>query len=831
MTRGVAGALVLAAAVYAGARGVGGIPPVGPLLDPAHGVWAHARPGPDDVHATIPGLAGPVEVRYDRRGVPHIFARTEADAYRALGYAVARDRLFQLYLQTRAASGRLTELGGASLLGQDRQMRRLGLPRAAERTWAALGDTSRSARIVRAYADGVNAYIRALPPARYPLEFRLLGLQPTTWRPVNSMYLLARMGWTLAYLAPELARAAAAARVGDAAAAALFPAHSPIQQPIVPTGDAAPAFEFHPLPPPGAPDTTATLLAGAGRTFFPGAGDVAVPTRARASNNWVVAPRRTANGYALLAGDPHLELSLPSIWYEAQLVVPGKLDVYGVTIPGAPGIILGFNQDVAWSFTNTGADVLDFYRETVDDTLHPTRYLLDGTWRPLERRVERYRAPDGHRLATDTLYFTHRGPMRREPGGWVSMRWTVLQRQDALAGILGMSHARSAEGVEAAMSRSFWAPAQNVAAADRDGHIAIRSVGHFPIRPDDGSGMVVRDGSTTRSDWTGFARVAELPEAHDPTQGFLASANQDPVTPGESDLYLGAGGVAPWRAIRINRLLRTHDQVTPDDMRRFQTDVTSERARLFVPYFVAAAKRVAASPAPGVDTATLGRAARLLDGWDRRFARDDERGVLFVAAMRALTDRTWDELLAPAARGTLPHRVATPSEAVLAELCDDPTSPWWDDHRTPVVEHRDDILAASLVAGYQAVRARYGAPETGGWRWDRVQHANIYHLLRIPALSALQLPPPGGPSTLSPSSGTGTAGSSWRMVVELAPQIRAWGALPGGESGDPASPHYRDHLAGWIAGSLDRLYLPTAPAGMDSAHTEATVILTPEARR
>ena len=284
-----------------------------------------------------------------------------------------------------------------------------------------------------------------------PLEFRLLGKNSVPrWESLNSILLFNRLGWTLAYIVPELERALAASRVGAAAAASLFPENSPIQEPIQPNGRKAPRFDFNHLTPPGAADTdvSQTLIAALG-DFLPasatalreGEGD----ERVFASNNWAVSPRRSAKGNALLAGDPHLELTLPSIWYEAQLAVPGALDVYGVTVPGLPGIVIGFNRDIAWTFTNTGADVLDFYTEKVDNAAHPTKYLVDGTWRPLSERIERYQGTKGETLAVDTLYFTHRGPLRRENGQWLSMRWTVLEPSNETEGFRLAAKARDAD--------------------------------------------------------------------------------------------------------------------------------------------------------------------------------------------------------------------------------------------------------------------------------------------------------------------------------------------------------------------------------------------------
>jgi penicillin G amidase len=818
--------VVLLAGLFVGARPIGPAPALGSFLEPAHGVWSLARAAvPErDASTRVAGLGAEVSVVYDDRAVPHIFARSEADAYRALGYVVARDRLFQLYVQTLAASGRLTELGGAAALDLDREMRRLGLPRAAERRMAA-ADTSVSMRLAGAYAEGVNAYIDAMPAAELPLEFRLLGKRPPRWEPIDSYLLLERMGWTLAYVSLEHDRAAAAALVGSAAAAELFPDNSPIQEPIVPNGQHAPRFDTRPLPPPGAPDSASLVVAAASDAWLPSlrlAQSASDDDAARwmASNNWAVSPSRSATSHALLAGDPHLDLSLPSLWYEAHLVVPGALDVYGVTIPGAPGIVIGFNRDVAWTFTNTGADVMDFYAEVVDDDAHPTRYRVDGAWRPLERRVEVYRGKNGETIAADTLYFTHRGPLQRVRGRWLSMRWTVLEDGRELDAFINGAHSRSAAELEEAMSRSYRAPAQNMLAADRAGHIAIRSVGRYPIRPGNGGGSGLFDGTTSTSDWTGDAEVARWPQAADPAQGYLASANQQPMDPTTTSLWFG-GNYEPWRAVRINALLRADSTVTVDDMRRFQTDPASARADYFVPFFLAAGRRVAAR-GTGPSARVLEEALRVLARWDRRYTTSNTGAVLFEAALREVAMQTWDELATPAG-----GRRPTPPSAVLARLMADSTSRWWDDRGTPAVEDRDAILASALASAFLATRQRYGPPESDGWRWSNIRHANINHLLRIPALSALELPVSGGPGTLSPITASGTNGPSWRMVVELGPTPHAWVTYPGGQSGNPASARYRDRIPQWLAGQLEAVHVPPTLDALPPAQRSATLTMQP----
>ena len=822
MRRLVIALVVLTLVVVTGTRATGPVPPLGPFLEPAHGVWALARTPATDRAAPVAGLGSAVEVIYDDRAVPHVFATRELDAYRALGFVVARDRLFQLWLQTMAASGRLTEVAGARALPLDREMRRMGLPRAAERKMAAAGDTGQASRIAAAYADGVNAWIATMPAAELPLEFRLLGISPPRWSPVDSYHLLNRMGWILAGLSVERDRDRAAARVGRAAADALFPDVVPIQEPVQPDGGGRPRIRPVTLPPPGAPDSGARTVAASMAAVMPQSSHRAHawPDEApsMASNNWAVAPRRTAGGHALLAGDPHLELSLPAIWYEAHLVVPGALDTYGVTIPGAPAIVIGFNREVAWTFTNSGSDVMDFYDETVDDVRRPTRYRLDGAWQPVEARIEHYRDRGGHVIAVDTVFYTHRGPMHAVGGRWRSMRWTVLEGGGELAGFANGARARTAAELQAAMSASYESPAQNMLAADRGGHIAIRTTGRFPIRAGDGNGARVRDGSTRASDWRGALTPEMYPQASDPAQGFLASANQQPIDPSTTAQWWG-GSYDPWRALRINALLRADSAVTPDAMRRYQTDRGSARADMFVPFFLGAAQRLATNGDTGTLSSLVG-GALVLGAWDRRYTHDDKHAVLFEAAMRELATRTWDEL-----RGEGPRVV--PSSAMLAALLADTASAWWDDRSTPMREVRDDILAASLVAAMRDTERARGAPGSDGWRWERAQRTNIPHLLQLPGLSARDLPPSGGPGTLSPTVGSGVFGASWRMVVELGPTVRAWVTYPGGQSGSAASARYRDRLPTWLAGQLEPARVPATAGALSAAQRSGTVRLTP----
>lgn len=790
-------AALLVAGLYVGARPIGPLPALGTFLDPAGGIWASVRSAtlPEDVTHDVPGLDTEVRIVYDDWRVPHIFAESVEDAVRGLGYAVARDRLFQLELQTRAAAGTLTELVGEVALDVDRRSRRLALAWAAERDFSRIEPESEIAAYLQAYSDGVNAWMAEMSPAEVPLEYRLLGREPMAWQPQYSLYLLKQMGWTLSMLDTERRKNAAAGLVGREAADGLFPVNSPIQEPIEPNGEGAARFEAVVLPPPGDPVPAMVTQLEAMSAFL---GPLEVHDgrsgeMVLGSNNWAVGPSRSAEGHAILAGDPHLDFTLPSIWYEAHLVVPGELDVYGVTIPGTPTITIGFNRDLAWTFTNTGSDVMDLYRETVDDVAAPGSYLLDGEWLPLDERVEEYLSPRGSVLAVDTILHTHRGPVSQSGGEHLSLRWTVLEGQGELAALMGVNQAGSVDEWMAAME-SWVAPTQNGLVADRQGNIAIRATGRYPIRPARTGGDWAYDGASSNNDWQGYRPVASYPGSVNPAQGYLASSNQQPVDPTIDDRYLGANWPSPWRAMRINELLRQDSLFTAADFASFQTDPGSPRADVFVSAFLEAST--------GADGPT--ESGMLLAEWDRRYTVDNTRAALFERAMRELQNRTWDELTDSNGR-----RLVTPRTAILATLLRDPGNAWWDVRSTPdVVETRDDVLSASLATALEGARDTYGHESDGGWVWSRVATANVDHVLSFSPFSARDLPIRGGPETLSPNAGNGGNGASWRMVVELGEEVEGRGIYPGGQSGHPLSSAYKQQIEDWVGGRLRPLRFP-----------------------
>lgn len=829
--------LVGICATWAGVFGAGPLPPLGKALSPSEGLWVNALNDlPRDASGTIESLDAAVGVVYDQRSVPHIFASSELDAYRALGYVVARDRLFQLELQSRAGEGTLTELVGSAALSMDKETRQLGMPRAARLRMAALDKNGRLMQILNAYSDGINAYRRTLSQAQYPAEYKLLNKAPREWLPEYSLHLFNRMGYTLAYSPTELTLLRARALVGDSAARALFDTDSPVQEPIQPSHRSEPRSLALHIPAPGQPDTAAAralaAMGGGSRSLF-GWSRVEGMTQAErdelesqfafASNNWAVSPTRSATGNALLAGDPHLELTLPSIWYEAHMVVPGVMDAGGVTIPGMPGVVIGYTRALAWSFTNTGADVMDFWREKVDDVNHPTRYELDGELVPLtDIRVEEYRDNRGKVIDVDTVYYTHRGPMEKVGNEWLSMRWTVLEAGDELLAFPAAQHAQTATAFLDSMAIHFHAPAQNIIVADTAGSIAIRSTGRFPIRADSSRGNDIFQGNTRSTDWIGYRPVERYPQGLNPSQGYLASANQQPIDPLDDHLYFGVDGQYEiWRALQINRLLRADSAITRSRMREFQTAPGSVRADDFAPAFVIAAKaRIAA----GDTSRSLAAASELLASWDRQYTRNNTGAKLFETALSMAGVLLYDEFVPTGASRPSPM----PSESRLLQLVRDSTNAWWDRIDTrDVKEDRDMILSRALAGAYDSLVVEYGDPKAHPWVWGSVSPARPTHLLKLAGFNAPETPIDGGRGTLNPSVASKRAnfGASWRMVVEFGKSPVVNATYPGGQSGNPASQRYLDRLPQWASGTLDSVRIPKVASDIEASDVRATLRL------
>jgi penicillin amidase len=470
----------------------------------------------------------------------------------------------------------------------------------------------------------------------------------------------------------------------------------------------------------------------------------------------------------------HLNLSLPALWYEAHLVSP-DMNLYGVTIPGAPAIVEGITETTAWAFTNTGSDQIDYYvLETNEDQ---TEYLFDGSMVPFEVHSDTIFVADQAPIIEERLYSRY-GPVFLDGDHVTTIRWVGHDRSRSAEALWNMGHARTYTQFEKALE--FWdSPMQNILFASRDDTVAIRSTGHLPIRAGaDGSGVL--DGSSGENIWSGRVPFKELPHSINPDQGYLASANQQPADP-SYPYYLGSDWREGYRSLRINKLLSDQERHTVNDIMSYQADVHVVQADHFIPFLD--------------DLSGLSEnAARIRDvlvEWDRETRTDQAEPLLFDYFLNDFVDQVWDE---PVFDGR-----PDPGDMTVYYLLEtDPESRWFDVESTTERENASKLLRDAL----ESTATRYFAELTDNkddLRWGRHNHLLLKHLTRSEALRPLWRGPfeyPGYRATLSPSgSRMNTFSASWRVVVDFSSvPPNAYGIYPGGQSGNPFSTRYDENV-------------------------------------
>jgi penicillin amidase len=801
-------ALVLAAAAFwaLGSRH-GTFPALGPLLDPFAGFWRNGDRSDEIPEALdLAGLREEVRVAWDERHVPHIFARNDHDLFLAQGYVAATLRLWQMDFQSRYTAGRISEIVGRAGLRQDIFNRRFGLPAAAERALAALRADSKTWEALQAFTIGVNAHIRSLRRRDLPVEFKILGYEPEPWTELKCALLLKAMSYSLTAYNMDAAMTRMRDWGSDWAKALerLFPFRPPLVDPVIPPGT---PWDFTPVTASGinaggpepaeggadakdvAPERSARTDPGtppAPAMFFePGDG-----TRpALGSNNWAVSGRLARDGAPILCNDMHLELSLPAVWYEIQLAAPG-LNVRGVAFPATPLVIAGYNDDVAWGFTNGTDDVVDWYDITFKDATR-AEYLFGGEWLPIEVREERIEVRGGGTVV-DKVVSTRHGPIVRWPEepafpnmnvpAGAALRWLAHDPSNEFTTLDALNRAKGYDDYVDAL-KSWACPAQNFAYADRDGTIALWHNGAFPLRRR-GQGRFVLDGAAPSDDWGGWVPRDQVPHVKDPARGFVSSANQAPAD--ESyPYYLGWDYASFERGARINEILGAARDVTPEDMVRMQTDVVDVRARAVLPVLLEVLRGRAV-------TDTERRCAEALEDWNCEARASSVAPTVFRQLWNEIHRLTWDDETT-AAMGPM----SRPASQVLVDLMlNEPDAPWFDDRATPERESFPEIAVRALREAAANLEKRLG-PFGEGWRWGRVKGTQLRHLARIPGFGR-KLEADGVSQVIDAIDAVW--GPSWRMVVELGPEVRAWGNFPGGQSGEPGSKFYDDRVDDWAAG-------------------------------
>lgn len=752
------------------------------------GVYAVLRASLPVLDGELPlaGLTAPVEVAFDARGIPAISARTREDAYRALGYLAARDRLFQMDLMRRRTAGRLAEILGEGLSEDDRWRRVLGYEQVARAAVARLPRDQRT--VLDAYAEGVNQGMASL--AVVPFEFWLLGYRPEPWRPEDSLLVVLGMHESLAWSGDE-------ERMATRMEAALPPA---VFDFLLPDRDRyTEALRENPSqrrPPPPLPRQELAALLRAGPATAsppdPSAAHARAPRIAWGSNAWALSPSQTKDGAALLANDMHLPLGVPNLWYRARLDYEGG-HFEGFVLPGVPAPISGSNGRIAWGFTNTLGDFVDLVRVEPEAEGSP-RYRTPEGGEPFRERVETLRVKGGA-AQTFTVRETRWGPVLEEPllGRPVAVRWTAL---DPAAVDLKLLDLDRADDVRQALALfgTAGSPPLNALVADRDGNIGWTLAGKVPRRFGL-DGLVSRSWADGGRGWRGYLDPAELPRRYNPAEGFIVSANQRMADPGYP-YAIGRGFGDGHRALRIAERLRERRDWDEAALLGVQLDTAAEFYR---PYQAAA---LSALDAASDADAEAGALKRELLAWDGG-AGPDSRGLRLLIAFRR-------ELAASMFRPLLRGAGLPDDFEYDWTLLDEPLKQWLE-ARTPELlpEEGHPGWNGFLLARLKTAARTLGDPAADGGPWGDGNRVLIQHPFSkvLPAL-ARWLDMPTEPLAGCPACVRFYApgyGASERLVV--APGREAAGILnmPTGQSGHPLSPFYADQQGDWVRGAASPL--------------------------
>jgi penicillin amidase len=735
------------------------IPSIAVFLNPATGFWQNA----DSKHIIkerklkLEGLQGKVTIKYDENMVPHIFAENEHDLYYAQGYVTAADRLWQMDIQTRSASGRLSEIVGPKALEVDRYHRRMGMVYGAENTLNEMMKDPRVAVMVNAYTEGINTYIHQLWKRDYPIEFKLLDYEPEDWKPVNCALLLKLMSETLAGGTDAPAMTNVLKKFGPAVTNDLFPDYPYREDPIIPAGTQW-NFKALPLPKASADFINSMVAPVQHKEKVEGIG----------SNNWVIAGINTT----------------------------------GVSIPGTPFEVIGYNNHISWGETNVAADVLDFYHIKFKDSSH-NEYWYNNKWNKTTKRTEIINI-HGRAPVTETVYYTHHGPVvyessdkRPKSHGEIPVsaaaRWIAHDKSADILTFYLLNRAKNYDDYRKALSY-YTAPAQNFIFASADKDIAMTVNGKLPLKFKD-QGKYILDGADPANDWQGWIPAEQNPSAKNPARGYLSSANQSSTDPGYP--YYINWSFGPYeRGKRINDRLSIMKNATVDSMRLLQGDTYSIRAHDVLPAMLA-----------DIDAAKLNeqqqQVLQLIKNWDKRFDANSVGATIYNTWWVRFYGLVWNDEFNGDDELTMPSQDRT-----VKLLLKEPQSKWFDNTRTKVVETCKDMMTESFTATVDSLTRKYGKPGHA-WEWGRVKRTYINHLANLDGFGTGQFIAGGVGSTVNALNNG--HGPSWRMVVQMGPKVQGYGIFPGGESGNPGSLYYDDMLKTWQNGQLKPLLFLQSP--------------------
>jgi penicillin amidase len=770
--------------------------------------WFFYRPLPQlDGSISLPGLQKEVSIDRDNWGAPHIRAASLVDAVEAQGYVMAQDRLWQMDLMRRASRGQLSEIVGPLALKSDKQFRTFGFSRAADRDFAAMDKDSRA--LMEAYARGMNAFI-VQHQNNLPLEFTLLKYKPQPWQPTDSLVIAGYMYQTLTDTwERELDRAKVQERVGVDRSKDLFAVdatmdHFVIGDPDVPN-DGSQASRVDPddddddddMPtdsilkaaaPAASGARTPETFADVTSALWPSIGGYLEETQSEirkglGSNNWVVSGAHTATGKPLLANDTHLELSIPPIWYEIHLTAP-NYNAKGFTLPGAPLIVIGHNDRIAWGFTNNGADVQDLYIETFNPAA-TDEYRVNGKWtkaQDFDEVIHVKGQADEHLK----VVVTRHGPVvHREADKVYALRWTALEPGGLGNTYNWLSTAKNWHEFREVMKR-VWGPGQNAVYADVDGNIGYVMAARVPIRKK-GHGEVPVPGDTDDHEWTGYIPFDQLPQALNPDSGLIVTANARVVGPNYKP-YLTDRWEEPYRTARIYDLLHDKTNLRPIDMLKVETD-TFSFPHVFLADQISAAAKTAQPKDP--------RARKLVEGlkdWNGIADADSSVVSFLVMARRAALELILEPYL-----GKDTNLYEWRSTAFLQKVFTDRPAKWL----PQAYKNYDELLAATADRAVSMLAEQTKSERIEDWQWKALNSLDMLHPIGREGFLKHLLSITG-----KPQSGTGYSvraatkrhGPSMRFIANLANWDDSILLIPAGESGQVGSAHYTDEFSYWYEG-------------------------------
>jgi len=828
-----------------------------------------------DGRAVAPGLSSTVRVVRDERGVPTIEAATLEDLFFAQGYVTAQDRLWQMDIMRRAASGELSEIIGGDTLKMDRRQRILGLRVVAET--AEKNASSRDHAYFAAYARGVNAFIESHRD-RPPVEFRLLKYQPRAWTITDSLVIGARLVQDLNHYsyAKALARERILAKIGPQLTADLYVNSSWHDRPPTdvrrgideePSADEDDDDDEEEVEPEGRDTTITSIPLGSRgqsplRELLDSWGALPLDSRGRlslgeflrddqeadalraGSNNWVVSGQHTTTGKPLLSNDMHLDHQMPNLWFEAHLK-SGNFDVAGVTLPGLPFVVVGHNQRIGWGFTNVGPTVEDDYIEEFNDQgqykaaalpTKGTRASKDHPlteWREPQHRTEIIHVRGKPDVTLDVVTTRH-GPIITEliPGETrkIALHWTLYDGMESE--FFDLNAAQNWDEFREALS-GFTVAGQNVMYADVDGNIGYQATGRVPIRRA-GDGSLPVSGSDDEHEWTGYIPFDEMPHIYNPPTGILASANGR-ITPDDYKYSISTEWDAPWRTDRIYRVLESGKKFSPADMLALQMDVSSAFDHFCADRFV-----YALDHAPKI-SAQAKRAADILRDWDGRMSAESPAPTIVFKARQELIRLLLEPKLGPAPEDPID---STAKHAPPNARVDETGELSWKSYRWGMSSvWLENVLSkqparwlpstypdyiALLTAAMEGALKHPGVPkDLRRWKWGENYPVEINHpvLGRLPLIGEFTGP---GRHPLSGDHYTVKQvarefGPSERMTLNFANLDQSTLNVVTGESGVFLSPHYMDQWTAWYGGSTFGLPFSEAAVARHRAHETVLV--------